>query len=651
MLRVVTVALASCGAASGGTASRPSAGASSSSPGSARSPHSPGSPGDPSPGGVRVRLYNQTGTLWGSRPWKTFVSPDPSVTFWHPATAALLPGCQPFSAELSGTLVFPAAGNYSFETLWPERAYPAGPVDGGAQDQASLQVEAWVDGHLVSRKDPRGTYPTGLLGYDVAGDEHGKNRSQFMDSILAVGTALGGGHDAAAGTYAKPLLVRVWFNPGGAGNSSSACAEPLSVALRWSSNPHEGTGARWSPIPPSQLRPSLPAAEEKRHALQGALAQGWSTWVHNDILSLTSLPTGATISTMLCRRSTEQCLAKAQIDGSRHKSFNVTSSVRVGSRAFDSSYAQAFYSWEGSGGLNASVEWSATGSSRSVLRGSVTAIGCSATVDCDDFVLVLQARYAWSRAGSVSGHNGTAMRFKPWGTPSIDVRVLSGSEGSVPTVLTDGIGYCVTNSTQTCLAFSLGKGPIVFSSEADGATVRSTTAALATAAQALQARHDKYGNLSLNAQAVEAACAWNLKSTPSEVGPFLPVSPSWDAGNGRPYDDAFDGGVFGWDLVSASYLAALGSKEVAYSNLITVVKTKTGNGFIPNMGGATEKSEDRTEPVSRHLTIPASHPYCTYALLLPAELRREGIARAVAQVARRVAVRPQRASARGQRIA
>ena len=602
MLRVVGVALASCGAASGGTASRPSAGAGSPSPSGARWASGQASP---SPGGVRVRLYNQTGTLWGSRPWKTFVSPDPSVTFWHPAIAALLPGCQPFSAELSGTLVFPAAGNYSFETLWPERAYPAGPVDGGAQDQASLQVEAWVDGHQVSRKDPRGTYPTGLFGRDVAGDEHGKNRSQFMDSILAVGTALGGGHDAAAGTYAKPLLVRVWFNPGSAGNSSSACAEPLSVALRWSSNPHEGTAARWSPIAPSQLRPSLPAAEEKRHALQGALAQGWSTWVHNDILSLTSLPTGATISTMLCRRSTEQCLAKAQIDGSRHKSFNVTSSVRVGSRAFDSSYAQAFYSWEGSGGLNASVEWSATGSSRSVLRGSVTAIGCSATVDCDDFVLVLQARYAWSRAGSVSGHNGTAMRFKPWGTPSIDVHVLSGSEGSVPTVLTGGIGYCVTNSTQTCLAFSLGKGPIVFSSEADGATVRSTTAALATAAQALQARHDKYGNLSLNAQAVEAACAWNLKSTPSEVGPFLPVSPSWDAGNGRPYDDAFDGGVFGWDLVSASYLAALGSKEVAYSNLITVVKTKTGNGFIPNMGGATEKSEDRTEPVSRHLTIPA----------------------------------------------
>jgi hypothetical protein len=89
---------------------------------------------------------------------------------------------------------------------------------------------------------------------------------------------------------------------------------------------------------------------------------------------------------------------------------------------------------------------------------------------------------------------------------------------------------------------------------------------------------------------------WNFKSIPSEVGPHLPVAPSWGGAELRPYDDWTQGGSFGWDCMFASYLASLGSKRMAYSSLITIIKSKVSNGFVPNCAAAGAKSEDRTEP-------------------------------------------------------
>ena len=53
-----------------------------------------------------------------------------------------------------------------------------------------------------------------------------------------------------------------------------------------------------------------------------------------------------------------------------------------------------------------------------------------------------------------------------------------------------------------------------------------------------------------------------------------------------------------WDNLFASLLAGLENKEIAYSNLFQVVKSKTPKGFIPNWStaGGVIKSSDRTEP-------------------------------------------------------
>ena len=57
-------------------------------------------------------------------------------------------------------------------------------------------------------------------------------------------------------------------------------------------------------------------------------------------------------------------------------------------------------------------------------------------------------------------------------------------------------------------------------------------------------------------------------------------------------------GVTDWDNLFASLLASLFDKEIAYSNLFVVVRSKTPDGFLPNgsTAGGIWRSGDRTEP-------------------------------------------------------
>lgn len=51
------------------------------------------------------------------------------------------------------------------------------------------------------------------------------------------------------------------------------------------------------------------------------------------------------------------------------------------------------------------------------------------------------------------------------------------------------------------------------------------------------------------------------------------------------------------DNIFGAYQLSLDSKELAYSQLFSVLDTKTARGFIPNFWDAQQVSWDRTEPV------------------------------------------------------
>jgi hypothetical protein len=88
---------------------------------------------------------------------------------------------------------------------------------------------------------------------------------------------------------------------------------------------------------------------------------------------------------------------------------------------------------------------------------------------------------------------------------------------------------------------------------------------------------------------------WNYIYTPAEYGPFMPVSRSWDFVKGAHGSD-WGYVIFDWDNIFATYMTSLSSKEIAYSNFIQVIRSKTAMGFVPNYSAGGTKSIDRTEP-------------------------------------------------------
>lgn len=55
--------------------------------------------------------------------------------------------------------------------------------------------------------------------------------------------------------------------------------------------------------------------------------------------------------------------------------------------------------------------------------------------------------------------------------------------------------------------------------------------------------------------------------------------------------------LFCWDNCFAAYMAAEGSKALAYSNIIEIMNERTEDGFVPNLSyGTGQKSLDRSQP-------------------------------------------------------
>ena len=184
-------------------------------------------------------------------------------------------------------------------------------------------------------------------------------------------------------------------------------------------------------------------------------------------------------------------------------------------------------------------------------------------------------------------------------------------------------------SSGGCVAVSLATGVATFSST----VAQSTMATLANILKRRQTELAVYERYTPNAEtfeATQAAATWNLIYTPAELGPMMPVSRSWTNDVGAPVLDwQDDWGYdmcanereashlsnvnaremrvicqicivfrrFGWDCIFGSYIASAGSRNVSYSALIQVIKSKTQNGFVPNGATAGGKSQDRTEPM------------------------------------------------------
>jgi neutral trehalase len=106
----------------------------------------------------------------------------------------------------------------------------------------------------------------------------------------------------------------------------------------------------------------------------------------------------------------------------------------------------------------------------------------------------------------------------------------------------------------------------------------------------LRAAAAPYGDLAETALAIQSALAWNTVYEPRHERVVSTV--------GRLWNEEYGGvALFGWDNFFLAYLSTLGSRDLAFANVIEHLRSATDEGFIPNDDrGNGSKSYDRSQP-------------------------------------------------------
>lgn len=359
------------------------------------------------------------------------------------------------------------------------------------------------------------------------------------------------------------------------------------------------------------FEPRLSPQEEKREELQRSLKQGWGYWLRSSILSIVKLPEGLVVNISVCQKSTNQCLETAVP--------NDQGVIRVGLHAYDKSYIGYNVTFKG---LTLSMECSVSGPDQEELQFLITAIDCDNSNCAEDFELHIGGRYAWFRPGCVY-ETPAGLSFSTPGLGDIELMtvfdddsVLSNS-GIITTlkdedstlrtsrqledVLQEGTAH--SSKKKSILKIPLGNSGQKVGFVAGTKSVPSILELQATihAKEKVENKriHRKFGTKAAVAEAIQASVMWTYIYNPVENGPFMPVSRwgNWDFGErsgATTHDWTYT--LFAWDNLFASLLAGLDNRDIAYSNLFQIVKSKTADGHIPNWSTGGVKSQDRTEP-------------------------------------------------------
>lgn len=100
----------------------------------------------------------------------------------------------------------------------------------------------------------------------------------------------------------------------------------------------------------------------------------------------------------------------------------------------------------------------------------------------------------------------------------------------------------------------------------------------------------QFDNMQEMYMAMESALGWDTIYDAKHDRVISPVSRLWSISSGGYV-------LFCWDNFFAGFMASLGNKELAYSNLKEILNEQTKDGFIPNFAYATGQcSADRSQP-------------------------------------------------------
>ncbi len=297
------------------------------------------------------------------------------------------------------------------------------------------------------------------------------------------------------------------------------------------------------------------------------LAQGWNTWDNDSVLSHVLLPDCLRIRLGFIDAGSGQHIHEASIgqDGAG------APSVRVSARSLDGGYTELELAWQT---VHVRV--------RSAARDGQLVLLVTPLAGDGGGRLTAQVDYAWSAKGDVTRTAEGWLAENEGGSDGSDAKrashrvylLAAGAEGLGQA---DESGWAVL-SLQAPVAICVG-----------------TPMTLAHAAEFVGRAKDRVhisgdDDLDEIRQAVRTSLAWNTIYDGPRRRVITPVSRQWSKGCGGYV-------LFCWDTFFAACMAGSFSKELAYANLVEIVKEVPGLPFVPNVSLANKYiSRDRSQP-------------------------------------------------------
>jgi len=322
--------------------------------------------------------------------------------------------------------------------------------------------------------------------------------------------------------------------------------------------------------------------------LKKAYLSGWKTWNVESVFSYVHMPDALALNLSVREYQNGHFLREALIGRFPREGDEIQREVLYpGDHALDDSYTSMEIAWEG---LRFRVETAAEAERFCLLITPLESQLRPAR-------LFLSGGYLYNRPGTAALCTDEASGVKYLHAASGDEAwdILSSApidEGDVITplmipflsVLADGpVGFMALRDEDNGMGLREALSDPAH-------LLKGITETITRKRDALRERHHAFGENGWLHQALECAVAWDTVYDPNHGRVLSPVSRLWSIRMGGYV-------LFCWDNCFAAYMAAEGSKALAYSNIIEILNERTEKGFVPNLSyGTGQKSLDRSQP-------------------------------------------------------
>ncbi len=294
--------------------------------------------------------------------------------------------------------------------------------------------------------------------------------------------------------------------------------------------------------------------------------KGWHTWNVRSVLSHVHMPDGFALNVAF-KEYREGHYLKETLVGRFVNEYGREPAEEAfpGAHAFDESYTDMSVTWCD---MEIRVE-SVVEDNELVLL--VTPI----KKQVRPAMLVLEGGFLWGKKGWVEKQGDMLLAHMPDGEHKVYSTGQAMEDFNIP--------------VQTAFLSVVLDGPVGFSTGIE----RSLTEVQNLIA-IHKAEHERkcarFGEMQSMYQAMESALGWDTVYDAKHDRVISPVSRLWSIGSGGYV-------LFCWDNFFAGFMASLGCRELAYSNLREILNEQTQEGFVPNFAYATGQcSGDRSQP-------------------------------------------------------